>query len=49
MIEKPSHIKLQEDSATKEGLYISQQNPYLCYVRIHTLLIYQHLAMTSGD
>lgn len=24
-----------------------QQNPYLCYDRIHTILIYQHLAMIS--
>lgn len=42
------HRTVTLDTDENECMYILQQNPYLSYVRIHTLLIYQHLAMTSA-
>lgn len=32
-----------------ETSYHFQQNPYLSYDRLHTILIYQHLAMISAN
>lgn len=42
------HRAISLDKDENGCMYILQQNPYLSYLRIHTILIYQHLAMTSA-